>query len=381
MVLLLPPKSGTKSPLQVDERNQHGDFVLSEGLPFTKNSDDGLFDSNDEIVFMAAAAGQDFTFGDVAPQLRESCSTMWKAAIHRGDRLLGYVLVCARIQPQRPPTTNLVQFDSKSQKIETDRYTYQFEDGRAALLGDIRIKKGAESTALFKDSRFVMALRLPWYLPDFNLTDQNFVSSVESWQTGPVRSIVAVGVKFKNFLRIFNLHLFSELVFYRSGLQIPTVIEFDFDIDDYLKLGSGLVYSIDYADGVDVELSTNMQPLPKSPEVYRDGKLSAASYPEFHVNAESDVANVMINVRVDPDAAKLVPPPFLVPANLLGKEADSWDWMEEMSGDLGVFLDISGVRKGLYDFGLDLLLYSRADGDSASGFQSVRLDWTVLTPK
>ncbi len=54
-------KNWERVEFQIDEVNQRGDFVLEGGMPFTANTDDGLFDGNDELVLSTRSFGDDFT--------------------------------------------------------------------------------------------------------------------------------------------------------------------------------------------------------------------------------------------------------------------------------------------------------------------------------
>jgi hypothetical protein len=122
----------------------------------------------------------------------------------------------------------------------------------------------------FTESNFRMPLVLPWWAPDVTLKDAHFMSEIESWRTGPVRTIIAVGVKFRSFLSVLNLHLFSELVFWKNRFDIPTVIEFVFDPSSYLQRGSGLFYSLKLP--LDWNLSTNLAKLTPSAPMENNGR-------------------------------------------------------------------------------------------------------------
>ena len=364
--------------VQVDEVNAHGDFVLAEGLPFTRGTDDGIFDDNDEIVFDGAALGDDFVEADVPPELRGV--TRWHAGFCRAGHRLGDLLVVnsAVLPPWRGPAQ--VRFDAKAGEVSSDLYDYKFSPGNPVLLGEVLLRHGAAASPVISSTSFLMPLETPFYMPNMTVRDADFTSSIESWQSGPLRTIVAVGVKYSAFLSLFKLHLFSELVFYRNRFEIPTVIEFIFDPSRFLAPGSGLAYSLRFPPGHAWEIESNLAALPaKDADELVESGPRATSVDSFYAKGSRPEGSFLVQVRVDPKARAQVPPPFLLREADFRSEAlaEHWPWLRKIPGDLGVYLDFSQIRKGVYDFGLDLLLSPKAH-ESFTDYGSVDSHWQVL---
>jgi len=347
-------------PLQVDEVNGNGDYVLDQGMPFTANTGDGVFSTRDELSVDGSSLGADFQMPDVPPALTRDIVSSWRVRLCRGGRLLGAILI-ARTVRALPEVSAVpaVLFDKSLGRVTTSLYRYDFHAQSPVLLGQVFLRKDATEVPALADSMFRMPLVLPWWLPNFTLRNEDFKSMIECWRVGPVRAIVAVGVKFRSFLSLLNLHLFSELVFYRNRFEIPTVIEFIFDPGTYLRRGSGLMYSLRYPPGRAWKVTSNLVDLPAARPADVALRASDSGNEPFFASGSSEFGAFRVEVRVDESARRLVPPPFLIRDSDFDRESPKgkfWPWLRDSSGDLGVFLDISGVRKGIYRFGLEMLL-------------------------
>lgn len=372
-----------EAPVQVEEVNHRGDYVLDGGLPFTKDSDDGLFDANDEVVLDGAELGDDFRPEEVPPEVAAGVVQSWKVSFCRGDASSGHLLLQSRHRPKPWTGTAAVRFDQAKAEIETSAYRYVFNPKSPALLGEVRFRGAGGERGVIRNSKFMMPLKTPFWMPDLTFRDDDFTSAVESWQSGPVRTIVAVGVKYSAFLSLFKLHLFSELVFYRNRFVIPTVIEFIFDPSSHLKPGSGVAYSLSFPEGRGWQIDGNLTPLPaESPDAVVGSGKTAAATETFVARGHGPDGAFLAQVRVDAKARAMVPPPFLIRAEQFQSEAHQkhWPWLKDLPGDLGVFLDFSRVHRGIYDFGLDLILAPKAD-ETFTDYGPVDTSWQHLPPR
>lgn len=374
-----------KIRVQVDEANVNGDYVLEGGMPFTKDSDDGIFDGNDELALSGTDLGEDFLPSQVPPAYLVGAKRALKIRFCNKERFYGAALIVGLTGYASTLWNPMVSLDLDRKSVASGSYRYNFRHDNPALLGEVFLRDdNQKETSVFASSDFQLVLKLPWYLPDFTLTNNDFTSMIESWRAGPIRTIVAIGVKFKKFLSVFNFHLFSELVFYEKGFQIPTIIEFPFDAYQYLRPGSGIAYALSFPKGRQWPVETNLADLPmKTPEQVIASGMTANFAEQFYAMARRPEGAVKIMVRVGENARKMVPPPFYVKPDRFGESpwAKYWEWLEDMEGDLGVFLDISRVRAGRYDFGLDLLLSPKAD-ESFEEYGQLRAEWTqIVVPK
>ncbi len=351
-------------PVQIDERNEFNEIVLSEGMPFTKHSGTGLVNERSDFILDGKTFGDDFSSSDIPEFIATHALRSWKLSFCNEQINNGYILlVYKHSSTSATPFSPNVHFDQKNNLLETENYKYIFRSDHPALLGQVVIKTKGGELPLFKGSRFKLMLQTPWYLPDFSLADVDFISQIESWQIGPIRSVIAVGVKYKSFLSLFDLHLFSELVFYNQSFSVPTVIEFPFDGPRFLKAGSGIFYGVDINDYSKWKLNSNIALLPDlSPQEIYEKYPKASSYDLFfaegnHENQSHISFKALVNV--DKKAKGFVPPPFLIHKDMAASTSSylkNRPWLSQNVNDLSIFIDFSQVKKGSYDFGLDLFL-------------------------
>lgn len=376
--------------IQVDEINRDGSYVLEEGLPFTKNTGTGLTKPVDEIAIKGNELGETFAIDKLSVAMRGRFQVMERVDICATDDFyLGSVLIGpTRMAPDKIAWTPL--FNRESRTVAAGAYRYVFREKRPMLIGDVFLKSARGEVPVFADSTFFMPIYPSfWLVPGIKFDESDFDSEIECWRSGPVRSIVAVGAKMKKFFSIVNLHLFSELIFYDDFFQIPTQIEMTFDANKYLDYGSGLAYVLRYPTGGKWQISSNLDVLPESPDNL-EGKSGAPRKtakehsPDgvFRAWGTSAGGSFLAQVQVDQKAIDQVPPPFLVEERMFDQKpwTSDWRWLRGAHGNLGVYLDISQVHKGLYDFALDLMLSPKAN-DTFSDFHRVVGNWVDLSDK
>jgi hypothetical protein len=363
-------------PIQVDEVNLNGDYVLEHGIPWTAKTGDEIYGTRDELALDGESLGDDFREDAIPLPIADSIAAGWKVSFCSGPKFLGAILLAKTFSRQSEDFgARSVMFTRSPDLVESQIYRYEFNPDSPALIGHVKLRHEDGWITALKDSRFQMPLVLPWWAPDVTLKDRHFVSEIECWRSGPVRTIIAVGVKFRSFLSVLNLHLFSELVFWKNRFDIPTVIEFVFEPGSYMQRGSGLFYSLKLPQPW--RLSTNLATLPQLASVAASASAHAVEGETFWASGRSELGAFLVDVRVDPKARSLVPPPWLVEQSMFGDKAmaEQWPWLSGAEGDLGLFLDISGVRKGKYQFGLELLV-STDDDETFSIRRIDSVQWT-----
>ena len=373
--------------VQIDEINRDHSYVLEEGMPYTRDTGTGLTKSVDEISFKGTEIGADFVSDKVPKDVRDRFETFKRldlcstSEIFLGSVIVGPTKGAAKRVDWKP------LFDRTTRTVSTSAYRYAFNEKRPMLIGNVFLKNARGEFPVFADSTFFMPIYPAfWLLPGIKFDESDFDSEIECWRSGPVRSIVAVGAKMKKFFSIVDLHLFSELVFYDDFFQIPTQIEMIFDADKYLDYGSGLAYILRYPAGGKWDVSSNFDVLPKSPDDLENKsgkpvKTAKQQSPEgvFRAWGTSPEGSFLAQVRVDKKAIENVPPPFLVEEMMFDQKPwrSDWRWLRGTHGNLGVYLDISQVHKGLYDFFLDLMLSPKTN-DTFQDFHKVEGFWLSM---
>jgi hypothetical protein len=370
-----------KITVQIDEIDSEGNFVLENGIPYTKYTDDGRLDAADEI----SIRGQDL--GELKVMRVGSKPPGKFLKLGRVDfcdssgSFFGSVWLAQKSTPTGKYNFKEI-FDRETEEVNASSYRYRFRKNQPMLLGNVSLKSNIGEKTVFAGNSFIMPLLPQFFMfPSLYFGESDFTSEIESWRSGPIRTIVAVGARLRKFFSMLDLHLFSELVFYDNYFQIPTKIEFVFDPSKYLAKGSGIAYVLQYPNGLDWSLQSNLRSLPQGgPEV---GGLKESAFDVSHegiflVRGKSSIGSFVARVRVDPGALKQSPPPYLASDLVFGSTptAEAWPWLKQVDGDLGVFIEISGVKKGFYDFALDLAVSNQAD-DEFIDFKTLIPFWSA----
>ena len=167
-------------PFQFDARDAKGDVVVDGPRDFR-------FDDDDELVFMAADAGD----RAVTPPCPAGCDAVVEIAVvdpRDGSRAWAYLAHFAEA-PSRPDFPPYVRFDAKAGIARSDAYEVDYAHGRNYFTG-IRIG-GGDRPNLIRQTRMHGSPTFSLLLLDVTLdfTEQNSIIDVEGVRVGPVRAV------------------------------------------------------------------------------------------------------------------------------------------------------------------------------------------------
>ena len=373
-------KIWTRVAIQIDERDSNGDYVLEHGLPFTADGGDGRFNGSDELVIDLPenfSDAQAISEGDTQtwlkglqkktplwPPAAARRSKVWRLDLTVGTKKVQVLLVSGLPEKLLP---DAVWFNSNLQTVESPTYRYHFNKRNPASMGRLEIPEGNAKTQDFttinSDGAFAIWVKPPWGFPVISKSDKDLVGAIESWRSGPVRTIVAVGSKYNGFWSIIKAHLFSELVFYRNRFQIPSVIEIPFSPKKLVGSGSGFAYAL--------RLSGQVVPKLESPD-----NAPATVFVEHP-------AGLILTATLDPALTKAGTLPKVWQSENSNENSgipeDVVRWFRENEANTGFFVDISQMGRGRYDFSLDLESRGRAN-KVHTDFQTCKSVWTPMAP-
>ncbi|MEY4630724.1 MAG: hypothetical protein RIQ81_844 [Pseudomonadota bacterium] len=357
-------------PVQVDERDKNGDYVLENGIPFTAHGGDGLLNGSDEIVFALPAGSIDFSQDQAIKKLQQAGAglegrralTGWTVNLlssTSGARQRSFQVLITNNPQSRSLPRPQVTFDPAAHTVTTSSYRYTFNSTNPAAVGELSLTRSRTEGGSTKGQPelpagginqgggFAVWLRPPWGFPALHRSDRDLNGAIESWRAGPVRAIVAVGSRYSALWSTINAHLFSELVFYRDRFQIPSVIDITFSPDRLLGHGSGFAYGMKLANSETTGIQLNKR---------FPGEISARHPSGLVLRARTDPALV---------AAGVAPAVWIDPGKTISGRQNVGDpeqdipaevaaWFRQTSANIGFFVDISRMKKGRYDFSLDL---------------------------
>ncbi len=217
-------------PFQIDERDAEGAFVYSEGEVAGTDVDNGLFDYNDELVFMAQDSG-----GQVA-------RTEWTRKGKKGVEILitdpldvtkqGWAYL-VYFSETPPPLSEIdyVTYHPEQEEIHSAFYTLGYSQG-APLYNDLSYKKQAGGNGEDFLDRIKIRISVKTLLNLFSIfkTEEDMRAKVVGWKDGPVRVLRNT----QNFLRIFfNLaepSILSVSEYYSRVMYTPVRLTIPFNL-------------------------------------------------------------------------------------------------------------------------------------------------------
>jgi hypothetical protein len=218
-------------PFQVDERDAQGEFVLPSGPLASEDEDRGLLDYNDELVFLAADAG------DRAP---EGCTPMegvarWTEIQLRDPLALdqeAWVYLC-RFSGTPPPVSSrdYIRYLPQAEQILSEHYQLGYRKGMS-LYTDLHYPdgRGGYGPDLMDRIKVRIQVKFLFNIIRKKVTEDDFRAEVVAWKDGPVRVLRNV----QNYVRVlFNLSsasVFSVSEYYPWYMFTPLRLTIPFDL-------------------------------------------------------------------------------------------------------------------------------------------------------
>ncbi len=262
--------SGLKAiPCQMDERNQWGEFVVTTGKRVVPDEDDGVFDENDEVVFLTRDLG--------SKAAKDSWPSGYKEAyeIEVTDPLTsvkgyGYVMSYASAGAAPPKAAaDYIQYVEKGEGLAiAQNYELGFLRVTSGLdYSHLVVKKAAGGddvshfdklkVRVMQNLRRAFTLGIPTRL---DRTEKNFLVKVYGYKDGPVRVLRVMKVNLQLIWKLPAPGATVNSVFYPEWIEWPVPINLPFK-PTWAFYNIELDVSHDYAfkvtDGVKIFVSTS----------------------------------------------------------------------------------------------------------------------------
>jgi hypothetical protein len=222
--------SGTwvQIPFQIDERTAGGDFFTA---------DDGLWDTNDQLAFMAQDCGDQAFPTQWAPGTNQT--TRQEVVVTdplTGNVAWAYVYTAPSVTPVS--TMYMTYSGTSSNTITGQNYQIDFLDGKPNIQTAMRITPagGGDATDLLDRSKARITIRVIF---DLKYTEEDLNSTIVGTKLGPVRFIE----RFTSTLTGFNA-LDATAYYYPGFIRTFTTI-----ISNFFDLRH-LRYSFDFNESV-----------------------------------------------------------------------------------------------------------------------------------
>lgn len=223
-------------PLQIDERHPKGEYVFTDGPDKDHDKDRGLFDANDELVFMAFDLGDRLENLDAFPAHKGNRPAVIRELVIRDpvDGKRGYAYLTAW-DGEAPAysRTDYVTYKAAEDLVEATSFAIGFNKDTPFAIdrASVRLPNGK-----FSENRVdILKIRLTstfFRFYDFNRNQTDFGSKTAAWIDGPVRAILHKGISIRMILGLQSPKIWNDTVFYPYGL------EYGFDIWSPFAIGT-----------------------------------------------------------------------------------------------------------------------------------------------
>jgi len=340
-------------PYQIDERTPAGAFAFPEGDERRSDTDDGRFDNNDELVFMARDVG------DRAPPqafaLGQSQTTELVVRDPKGRGWV-YLLHFAKAPPPRAKR-RYVDLDRRGPRLVgwTGDRVQVVTGGAPAHFLDLRQLRFARARGGFGPDlldRAKLDLRLGYLFLDVRRRTDEVRAEWTSYRAGPVRITAAYLLEcyliWGHWIRSTkrcSLTVYGNRMELEAEVSLPVALE--------VNRKSELRMSLDFAPSAGpVQIWSRRNPKPiKADGRGKDPRLSGLKTSRCEwVAASTGLGGVLARLHLDPALQKRRHKLFL----LDGPAPDPPEDARGSHGNCGFVVDLSGATAGNYNLRVTL---------------------------
>lgn len=235
-------------PFQVDEKTPKGDYAFTKWHIGKPVRDDGKWDSNDELVFMAADMGgraEPFPWPDGAIVCFEL------EAHDPVDGGKAYAYLCSFSGPGPKSKIDYVRLDVAKDEIETVDYVVGYDPKAPISLSKLQVKKefGGQGADVADRLKIRVKAEAAMGLFELDRNEEDFIVENVAYIDGPVRVIRLSKAWQKLFWNIPTPSSLQFTTYYRNAVEFPMTVNIPFDVSLFFKNLSMRV-SIDTPDNV-----------------------------------------------------------------------------------------------------------------------------------
>ena len=348
-------------PFQIDEINEWGDYVLDQGGDITKNTGNGIFDLQDELVFMGDDVGPstpptawpDGQVPAIVYELRMKFQKPdgAKPQVFQQEGAV-YIAVYFRKPPKPSTKAPYVVFDTARGEVVTTRYRYEFDKKNYLVVNGVDMLRRpmpgsppsstpVDRVPLINTSTFYMKADLKYFVT-VAANHRSVDSKIEAFKQGPVRSIVRVSF-FYSFLKLkFELGMYTEVSFFPNSVVLPAILYNPLDGPNALNKGSDFCYGFSVKEHLDsYNIATNMETFEKQ-SIFSMLKSQPKKESLYWLSITKPDRMMYLEVAPSPEMTKVGNIP------LLYSEKTDGEFLKSRSNDDPKELGLSPVNIALY---------------------------------
>ncbi len=370
-------------PFQIDERDKYADFVLDKGPVPNSNFGNGIFDFNDELVFM----GNDV--GSTTPPTKWNIpkpNIIYQINFdNQADKRSGAIFVGIYFgDPPPMPKISYVHFDLPKSEVLTSRYHYRFNDKNYLVVQNIDLLKNKTLNPFIDGSTFYLKADLKYFLT-ISINQSDIESTLEAYKAGPIRAITRVTFTYK-FLRLnFNLGMYTEVSFFGNSVILPAIIDNPLDAKKNLNEGSIFYYGLSLIPNPkDLTIDNNMQ---KYKEKAGFNFFKSDPQPDtglYWIQAKRNEEVILIQITPSLEMRRDGAVPMLYVEDKPGSDLKSRTKNPAPLGkspvNVAVALDLSGLSKGTHTVAFTLFVENKATPEMIQDLINLN-QWGVKTKR
>jgi hypothetical protein len=215
-------------PFQIDERDPEGEFVLTDGEAASQDVDNGLFDYNDEVVWLAKDSGgrvpksEYMSLGDRSTEIviidpKDESQKGWVYLIH---------------YPENPPPLSpkdYVRYTPGDEIVKSDYYTLKYMKGSPFYMDIICPEEaGGSGKDFFDRVKVRLSVEAFFHLIHIDKSEEDFKSFVIGWKDGRVRVLRRVENYFRILFNLSSPSIFSVNEYYERLTYTPVQLTIPF---------------------------------------------------------------------------------------------------------------------------------------------------------
>lgn len=244
---LLAFKNGeiTPIPFQIDERDPTGKLVMSKGKTASKDDDNGLLDSNDELVFMVMDAGDKLSDKEktdkIEIEITDPRYSDKKAWVYLEDSKSPY-------SPRSP--IDYVNYEPSSERIISKNYILGYRKG-FMFYNDLIYPSSVGGNGMDFLDRIKVRFKVEFFKGKMVIerSEDSVKAEVTGWIDGPVRVVQASVNHVKLFDMLPPIGFDSLSEYYSTLMASPITVKIPFDLNKITKaLGVRTIIADIYGD-------------------------------------------------------------------------------------------------------------------------------------
>lgn len=343
----------TPIPFQIDEVNRLGDYILDQGPQHNLKSSNGLFDTQDELVFMGNDVGPAIPPQKFPQKKPDDLFEIKFKNSHTKKEGAVYLGVFLKDPPPKSDRKYTIYSPPKA-TITTSRYKYFFDHQNYLVLTRVDSNPtsllGKKPMTILDSSTFFLKADLKYFLT-FEANHRSVSSELEAFKAGPVRVIVRVNFYYTLLKLNFEAGMYTEVSFFSNSVILPAILYSPIDGTESLNEDSYFYYGFAFRHSPSqYELASNMNPWPHPMNHFSKQKNKLGRNYLYWGSLVHDQHMVYLEIKPSRKLHKMGAEPLLyvnkAPSGTLKADNDDILDLDKAPVNLGVAFDLTKFPEG-----------------------------------